>query len=53
MGLLGALAAMAADELASPMIFLGIVLLLGIFAAIAYFIDASRGQVGLSVAFLV
>jgi len=48
MGLLGALAAMAADQLASPMIFLGIVLLLGIFAGIAYFIDASRGQVGLT-----
>ncbi len=48
MGLVGALAAMAADELQSPLAFIGIILLLGIFSAVAYFIDAWRGYVGLT-----
>jgi uncharacterized membrane protein (DUF4010 family) len=48
MGLVGALAAMAADELDSPLAFFGIFLLLGIFSAVAYFIDAWRGHVGLT-----
>ncbi len=48
LGLVGALAAMAADELQSPLAFFGIILLLGAFATVAYFIDAWRGHVGLT-----
>ena len=48
MGLVGALAAMAADVLDAPIAFFGIILLLGIFSAVAYFIDAWRGHVGLT-----
>lgn len=48
MGLAGALAAMSADLLASSMAFVIVVLLVGTFAAIAYFIDAWHGQVGLT-----
>lgn len=48
MGLVGAIAAMAADELGSPLAFFGIILLLGLFSAVAYFIDAWRGHVGLT-----
>lgn len=48
MGLVGALAAMAADELDAPIAYFGIILLLGLFSAVAYFIDAWRGHVGLT-----
>lgn len=48
MGLAGALAAMAADELASPGAFASILLLIGGFIAVAYFVDAWRGEVGLT-----
>ncbi|NOZ26425.1 MAG: MgtC/SapB family protein [Chloroflexi bacterium] len=48
MGLVGALAAMAAEQLGSPGVFLGIILLLGTFAAVAYFTDAWRGRVGMT-----
>ncbi|MEW6718596.1 MAG: MgtC/SapB family protein [Chloroflexota bacterium] len=48
MGLSGCLAAMAADALGSPVVFVGVILLLGIFTAISYFIDAWRGYVGLT-----
>lgn len=48
MGLAGALAAMAADELNSPIAFIGAIALLGLFSAVAYFIDAWRGHVGLT-----
>ncbi len=48
MGLVGALAAMAAEQLASPVVFLGIILLLGTFASVAYFTDAWRGRVGMT-----
>jgi len=48
MGLVGALAALAADRLASPATFTGIVLLVGGFIAVAYFVDAWRGEVGLT-----
>lgn len=48
MGIAGALAAMVADVLASPLAFFVVVLLVGIFTAIAYFIDAWHGQVGLT-----
>lgn len=46
--LAGAMAAMIADELGSALAFFGIVLLLGIFAAVAYFMDARSGKVGLT-----
>lgn len=48
MGLTGSLAAMAADVLGSSLAFLGVLLLVGIFTAVAYFIDAWRGHVGLT-----
>lgn len=48
MGLVGALAAMSAEVIDSPIAFLGVILLVGIFTSIAYFIDAWRGQVGLT-----
>jgi uncharacterized membrane protein (DUF4010 family) len=48
MGLVGALAAMSADELNAPLAFIGVIFVLGIFSAIAYFIDAWHGQVGLT-----
>ena len=48
MGLVGALAAMFAEIFESPLVFLGVILLVGIFTAIAYFIDAWRGHVGLT-----
>lgn len=48
MGLVGCLAAMAADEINSPLVFFGVILLVGIFSAVAYFIDAWRGNVGLT-----
>ncbi|MEN8172134.1 MAG: MgtC/SapB family protein [Chloroflexota bacterium] len=47
-GLVGALAAMAADQLSSPAIFLSVIFLLGVYSAIAYFMDASRGHIGLT-----
>ena len=46
--LVGALAAMIADVFESSFAFLGVLLLVGIFSAIAYFIDAWRGHVGLT-----
>ncbi|MBC8332365.1 MAG: MgtC/SapB family protein [Anaerolineae bacterium] len=48
MGMVGALAAMAADQLDAPLAFFGVILLLGLFSAVAYFIDAWRGFVGLT-----
>jgi len=48
MGLVGCLAAMSADILGSSFAFLTIILLVGIFTAVAYFIDAWRGHVGLT-----
>jgi len=48
LGLAGALAAMAADHLGSPLPFFGVILTLGIFTAVAYFIDAWRGHIGLT-----
>jgi uncharacterized membrane protein (DUF4010 family) len=46
--LAGALAAMAADELNSALAFFGIILVLGLFSAVAYFIDSRSGKVGLT-----
>jgi uncharacterized membrane protein (DUF4010 family) len=48
LGLLGSLAALVADVLDAPLAFFGVVFLLGIFAAVAYFFDAWRGHVGLT-----
>ena len=48
MALVGALAAMIAEVLESSLAFIGVILLVGIFTAIAYFIDAWRGSVGLT-----
>ena len=48
MGLVGALAAMLADLFESSLAFLGVILLVGIFTAIGYFVDAWRGHVGLT-----
>ena len=48
LALVGALAAFVADELSYPLAFIGVILLLGLFTAVAYFIDAWRGHVGLT-----
>ncbi len=48
MGLVGCTAAMAADVLASPWAFVGIILPLSALVAIAYFVAAWRGRVGLT-----
>lgn len=48
MGLIGASAALITDQLNSPWPFAIVVLVLGFFLAITYYIDASRGAVGLT-----
>jgi uncharacterized membrane protein (DUF4010 family) len=48
MGLAGCLAAMATDELASPWPFVGILIVMGVFIAVSYFVAAWRGGVGLT-----
>lgn len=48
MGLSGALAAFAADQVAAPAAFVGVVLIVGTFIAIGYFVDAWRGKIGLT-----
>ncbi len=48
LGLVGCLAAMAADELTSPLAFLIVLLLVGFYLSIAYFISASSGRIGLT-----
>ena len=48
MGLTGCLAAMAADILVSPLGFVAIIVLLGVYTAVAYFIDAKQGYIGLT-----
>jgi len=47
-GLAGGLAAMIADQLNSPIAFVGMIFLLGAYSTVAYFIDARKGQVGLT-----
>jgi uncharacterized membrane protein (DUF4010 family) len=47
-GLVGCLAAMAADELASPLPFVGVLAVVGALIVVAYFIGAWRGGVGLT-----
>jgi uncharacterized membrane protein (DUF4010 family) len=48
MGLVGCAAAMAADVLASPWPFVGILLAMGTLITVAYFVTARRGGVGLT-----
>ena len=48
MALIGSLAAMMTEELASPWVFVGLVLVVGILIAIAYFVSAWRGDMGLT-----
>lgn len=46
--LAGAIAAMLADELNSALAFFGIVLFLGLFTTVAYFLDSRKGKIGLT-----
>jgi len=48
MGLVGCTAALVADVLASPWPFVGILALMGALIAVAYFVGAWRGRVGLT-----
>lgn len=48
MALVGGLGAMVTDQLGSPWAFIGIVFLLGVLIAVAYFVAAWRGEVGLT-----
>ncbi|MEA3439298.1 MAG: MgtC/SapB family protein [Chloroflexota bacterium] len=48
LGLVGALAAMSADILDSAFAFAIVILLVGVFAAISYFLDAWKGHIGLT-----
>ena len=48
MSLVGCTAAMAADVLASPWAFIGIILPMGTLIAVAHFVAAQKGQVGLT-----
>jgi uncharacterized membrane protein (DUF4010 family) len=48
MGLVGCTAAMAADVLASPWPFVGIIFLIGALIVVVYFVSAWRGQVGVT-----
>jgi uncharacterized membrane protein (DUF4010 family) len=46
--LIGCFAAMAADIFASPMVFIGIISIIGILDAFSYFVSAWRGKVGMT-----
>ncbi len=48
MALLGATAAMIADLLDTPWVFVGIILPLGLLIAVGYFVTASRGDAGMT-----
>jgi uncharacterized membrane protein (DUF4010 family) len=49
LALAGALAAMAADELKSPLIFLGLILFVTVLSGVAYFVEANaRGRIGMT-----
>jgi uncharacterized membrane protein (DUF4010 family) len=48
MGLLGCAAALLTDRLASPWVFVGIVLSIGALVTVAYLVSAWRGRVGLT-----
>jgi len=47
-GLVGCAAAFSADILGSPWPFIGIALIMGAFWTVSYFIDASKGRVGMT-----
>jgi uncharacterized membrane protein (DUF4010 family) len=47
-GLAGALAALIADQLGSELAFLGIILLLGSFLTVAYYLEARGGRIGIT-----
>src|SRR5690606_32354962 len=48
MALLGATAAMIADLLDTPWVFVGVILPLGLLIAVGYFVTASRGDAGMT-----
>lgn len=48
MGLIGCASALASDFLGSPWPFVAVILVLGAFFAVTYFVDAWRGQAGLT-----
>jgi uncharacterized membrane protein (DUF4010 family) len=48
MGLVGCASAFAADILGTPWVFIGIILLLGVFIGTGYFVSAWRGGMGLT-----
>ncbi len=48
MGLIGWLAAMAADQLNASLAFFGVLLLFGVFTASSYLVNSRRGHVGLT-----
>lgn len=48
MGIVGALAAMIAEELASPLAFAAVILVVSLFPAMAYVLEARHGRVGLT-----
>jgi uncharacterized membrane protein (DUF4010 family) len=48
LGLAGCFAAMVSDELESPLAFFAIILILGTFAALSYFVSAWGGNIGLT-----
>ena len=48
MGLIGGVAAMASDQLDSPWPFATIVLVLGAFLTVTYYVDTQRGEIGLT-----
>ncbi|MBN1667460.1 MAG: MgtC/SapB family protein, partial [Anaerolineales bacterium] len=50
-GLLGCLAAMASDELGSPLPFIAVVFLFSLFTVVSYHVEAIKGKVGLTTEF--
>lgn len=51
MGLIGCGAGLVADTLGSPWPFVAIIVVLGIFLAISYYVNASKGELGLTTEF--
>ena len=48
MGLIGAVGALASDQLDSPLPFITVMLILGAFLTVTYFVDAQEGDIGLT-----
>ena len=48
MGLIGGIAALASDQLGSPWPFAATILVLGAFLTVTYYVDAQRGEIGLT-----